>query len=673
MPLTEVTLFLGSGLSVPAPSAMPLFPAVRAAIFRDLGVPGPEELACESMLWLLQNSGLDVTRLLSGLFAGGIWNAGHDVAARALAAGASVWTTNADELIEQAGGTSASDQRVAGLHAVTPEALGRLVKPHGTISRVETLAFQAPEVLAAPPAPLIERLRNDCLARTVILCGYSAVDPDLGPVLLDALTLAREVHWWELPGAPAASLRARLGPKLATSVLEDERPVAALVADLVSRECPTPSSSSIAALAEPSHPREIAVPLKLMLAAAPGSAHLAAGQLLAAVGRLDEADHRWLLAARRGGPRTSAKAALLLAADGLYRGRPMLRPIRIGIAVLASIPGLSRIHGIRKVVSVHAGLLEKEGRFEESLQVAQRRLPNAGPRELLDVAATARKAGKLELAVASAQRASQLTTGGQADGPLRCRALFEVAFTSRWRGEFRNAATAVREFERVRIYGGPAWASWWAFEAACLSSVSDQFGVNVGPLLPNDQDPAAALELAAARFRASIGSSLEAGEHRALQADCARVAVLRGLGDVARASDLVERIWRKRRQLARRSLFEDQALLVERASLALGDSRRAWGLRALQELDHAQCPVHRVLAALALADAHAELDLEQAWRAIRLSEAVGFGAGAVQGLALLVDAGVLEPAKALHRARASAPDIAGAAKTLAAARPFVFP
>lgn len=239
----DLTLFVGAGISVP--SGAPDFRALRDLFLRPLigDDVTPEELEelgmdrfTPELLFDALDDGREVTRRM---IRRAMWQAcercmpGPNHAAVALlgAAGARVWTTNFDTLIERAAVRlgipctviAAPDDARRAERERRPGTLV-LLKVHGSFPytgdpAVEpeehdySLLFRATDVWRTVGQGWEEQLGRDLDGRDVRLFGYRGADLDLIPPLLAHLPAARGTVWWETTKAldNAEILRRRFG------------------------------------------------------------------------------------------------------------------------------------------------------------------------------------------------------------------------------------------------------------------------------------------------------------------------------------------------------------------------------------------------------------------------------------------------------------------------------
>jgi hypothetical protein len=216
-------LFLGAGASKGPPTHLPDFAELSAGVLGAIGwrrredswhhqwypsFPAPD-IPAEVLFGTLRRSGVSFTDAVAAELGGVSPNAVHDVAARVLASGGSVWTTNADRGVEAAcrdaplrfGRVLPQRQRrpvsAPLLQPLTSAGASSLVKFHGSVEDPRTLAFTDTELLAPLPADAVRHLAASAEGATVVMFGYAGVDADLFEVLERTFAAAAEVVWFE--------------------------------------------------------------------------------------------------------------------------------------------------------------------------------------------------------------------------------------------------------------------------------------------------------------------------------------------------------------------------------------------------------------------------------------------------------------------------------------------
>jgi hypothetical protein len=164
-------------------------------------------MSAEVLFGALSWFGIDFAEELAEVLDGAAPNAIHHFAGAVLDAGGTVWTTNVDRCVE----TACEDTpRRAGRAAhlalelfcpLTQAEPGMLVKFHGSVENVRTLAFTDRQLLAPLPADAAAHLADLAKGRRVVLYGYAGADADLFDLLERVLQHADEVLWFEPFGA----------------------------------------------------------------------------------------------------------------------------------------------------------------------------------------------------------------------------------------------------------------------------------------------------------------------------------------------------------------------------------------------------------------------------------------------------------------------------------------
>ena len=198
-------MFAGAGVSVP--SGLPSFDELRDEALEDLRLTEyldggdkrfvTEAIQPEAFISALHRVGVDVVAWFGSSFGAAGPSLGHHCLAALARTGASVWTTNFDELIEQAGGVTESVDVVA--WPEDPTSSATLLKPHGTLSG--RIIATSEQVLLPLNDAWASAFLGAAGGKTVVIIGYSGRDLDFHPLWLDALPRAAEVVWFDVPGA----------------------------------------------------------------------------------------------------------------------------------------------------------------------------------------------------------------------------------------------------------------------------------------------------------------------------------------------------------------------------------------------------------------------------------------------------------------------------------------
>ena len=201
----KLTLFVGSFVSVRAPTGLPMAAELKQAILATLwrecrsrlspALTGPPSSTLRRSQWselpleilmeeVLSATGVPVDRLLSFL-SEAVPNRNHAVLARLLdQVSTRLVTTNFDELIEAARSVPGDRQRLS--------------KPHGTISNPSDMTIQLTQVgRRIVSARKRSALELDLSGRDVCFIGYSGRDLDIQPLLRSAPI--RSVLWITKP------------------------------------------------------------------------------------------------------------------------------------------------------------------------------------------------------------------------------------------------------------------------------------------------------------------------------------------------------------------------------------------------------------------------------------------------------------------------------------------
>jgi hypothetical protein len=221
-PASRWLLFLGAGASMAPPSRLPNFSELFAGILKGIGWrpvdgrwcrPGypsfaEPEIPAEVLFGTLRRFGVAFADEVAAALGSATANAVHDVAARVLQCGGSVWTTNVDLGVEAACGempqragrvvSSRRTRRVPGLFAPLSSAKpASLVKFHGTAEDPHTLAFTDAELLAPLADEVIRHLASVAAGATVVIFGYRGADADLYRLLEEIFAAAKQILWFD--------------------------------------------------------------------------------------------------------------------------------------------------------------------------------------------------------------------------------------------------------------------------------------------------------------------------------------------------------------------------------------------------------------------------------------------------------------------------------------------
>lgn len=565
-----------------------MFPAIRAELAQRLGLTGIVDaadlagLASETLLHYLSEDGVPVGDVIVEALGGGAPNAVHRAVGEVLTHSSSsvLWTTNVDELVEDCVPESVRTRVGIVVGYKSAPGAGRLLKPHGTLSRPSTFAFRSTDVLRRMPFGWHERLIGDLTGSSVLVLGYRGADPDIWPTLREGLALADEVLWFDVSSA--------------RQDLADRIDSAGLDGSVELRLSAVPGQAFCRALAERADGAEVPRPLFEQLATVRpplldfahfglGEHRFASARVLEHLGYVAAAYRRFGEGVRYGSACGRWQPLRYLLAMGLYRQARWSVPLR------RIIYGASRCdRGARwqTLQLFTARLKERDGVSTDALGLFERVGANreGDVRLLTDIAAAARKLGHLYQA-RSAALGAYTEAGAGADGELISRVLFERAFAHRLCDEPADWSKCIDEYSRVyRMYGGPRWNAWAAYERGC----GDVLWGSINEALAAFGEALVVFERTGDYFAAS-------------QVRLARSTAYRKVRDHDRsASELstVRSDWAAHR---RRSWFEEATLAFESGELARATSQHVAG-RCARDWYHlasvAPCVVHQILGRL---------------------------------------------------------------------------
>ena len=617
-----------------APSQRPLFAGVRRALTADLDLQVEEEawerLAPEALLSRLSHAGIDIGAELRVLLGGGSPNALHVWAAEVLESGNAVWTTNFDELIEEA-----ARSRSVQFHRLLPDqdpgcrcSLGHLVKVHGTLSSEDVLA-RSEQVLTPLRAGWLQRLNADLAGATVALLGYAGADIDLRAGLRSALEQTDSAVWfgteWD-----RETLERRFKSPLSQGLLKldlSERP------DLVALEW----AAARGYLG--SVPPEL-----LTLARAPLTVpqpkgryrvnDLVRARLLDDFGRVEEARRHYRRSAWRGPRRLAALQAVY--SSGMIHGSPW-RPV-----VLTVLDGLCALP-VRWHWPHRQRLSYLTWNFppDERLRILERSLVEIGsdPQILLS-AANAAKEVNPQRAVEIGERA-QREAMERAEPANVAWATFVLSLAQRWLGDLRAAEEqAERLADGFDALAGPVWIGWGAFEQGAIAALKG--------------DPITAVD----KMREAASVFTSSGSMFAFDAWCGVLAAERAAGNKGGQVDALGRAQMLMRADDRRRRFKREVLLVEEAELARQAGKIDEAEHAYSELSQSPTAAQKILGLLGWGEVQVRRGAkpEAAWRALHQSDELGFGYGQVHAAITLGLAGEMAGEEAELKIAASVYD-----------------
>jgi hypothetical protein len=564
----RLVLVVGAGASVARPACLPNFDQLRGALLERIEV-GPKlstaasSLAPETFMRVLFEGLLPLEKWLSMTLSSGAPNAVHGALATAIARGATVWTVNADELIEEALKRIGASALVATYPDTAPHPGAVLLKPHGTVS-CGHYVFRADQVVQPMPRPWAERLRRDLSGSDVVLIGYQGLDIDLRVVLGQALQEARTITWFEHQGNEPG-LRRRF------SVLDNPN---AQVIGGTRASTLTPLFLGWAgrrgfldgvapellqsAREEPSQPE---------IPSIRGSATLARALLVERCGDGRSARNAYRAALRTWDPRKARRAVIRLAKLSLYEptrwASRLLRLSATKYAVL--LPRFLR----RNLDRVHVTILSSsEGQHEAAMRRADLAVAKDDPAILIAQSKAARYLGDLRQAEELAARGATLSDDHRAveEG---AHAVFELTITQTFAGRFADARRSLELLVGRDSLASARWIAWGEWQRACLDLYAD-----------NHESAFDALQRARELFKTE---GLATGEVACLTA---RLTANRLCDDVEGFDDAIRELGRWRGCHGWTD-FIDSTIDLERAEFA----------RAHHDLESAHAALDRVIAA----------------------------------------------------------------------------
>jgi hypothetical protein len=486
---SDITLFVGAGISVP--SGAPNFERLRDCFLAPL-LDGPiakgltMELFSPELLFAALDDGRASTRQT---IRREMWRQietlepgpNHAAIAALGAAGARVWTTNFDTLIERAAERLGIPCTVVAPPLLPSAAdgveLGRLViiKPHGSFPLTGDparepavhdyeLLFRATDVWRQLGTAWVDQLVHDFTDRSVRLFGYRGADLDVVPALLEALPGARDTEWWEGSWAldNAAALERRFGRVSGTLAVRTSDDPSLHLQKLASDRAPRFDPSVVPLLVGPTTTSRPC-----------GTTP----QTWTARARI-RGQFRGAVAARKAYARAIAVDPWELkraAAWRLIRSTGYDRPAA-GAAMLAGLRMASPIMGRRfpeAVWALYATLLDSRplASTDEADLHRLRSSPLAGHAVMLvRIASKEKLLGRLDDAAAHLRTAlDELASRERPNPPLEAMATYNLAWTERQRGALDARRAVMADVDRRLAHIGFNWAAWLQIDAALLS------------------------------------------------------------------------------------------------------------------------------------------------------------------------------------------------------------
>jgi|GEM_PF-6129875 hypothetical protein len=615
---TTVLVF-GAGASLAAPAGRPLFGWIRAALLKpvDAEIAGrhAEHLAPEALLSRLANSGIDIDRELRQMLSGGAPNALHLVAAETLRRGWPVWTTNFDELTEDAARSSN-----APVHVIGPDddptcrcKRGHLFKPHGTLSGTHVLA-RSEQVMRPLSPPWLDRIASDCADASVAVVGYAGADIDLRGGLRAALMKvphhgaswfarnddvpALQRRYAEPLAANRLTLRASDRPDLAALAWARAQGLTALVTDTAQTDAERPTQRP-----------------PLQAAYQPNA--LIRARVLDDFGAALDARTLYRKALRSGPRRAAAARAVFT--SGMIHGAPW-RTVAVASLNLAcrlpvswAMPHRARLNHLTWNVPVD----ERLAILERSLL----RVPN-DPKVLL---ATANAAKEVD-----PQRSAELVPRARAaaerddNASDAAWATWVHSFSLRWLADIEGSLERARQLaDGYDALAGPVWIAWGHFELGANAALQGH------------------LEAAIEEMQLAIEVFEAAGPMFLFDAWAAMIAIRRAAGDMPEQRHAYDEARQLLQAGSLRRAFRQDVLTVEQAEYARQQERYDDAERLYRRLTTSPTVAQEILGLLGLGEVQRRTGRvpEASWQAMRRSDELGFGYGQVHAAVTLALAG----------------------------------
>lgn len=643
---TPIALFLGSGASRSSPSNLPTFSEMRTewvgvisrAITHLVDVHRQEglkkrirETPPEALLQVIDqvSSGRLMETLKRILDDSAVPNIVHEVAAKLISNGGTVWTTNFDLLVERAAGLLPNDSVIAYNQAASASFLDprvRLLKPHGTLFVPNTLMFRSRDVLRPTNDAVRERLVSDLCTHLFVFIGYSASDLDLRPILRDHLNDSKGIIWFCFDGEDDG-LRERLSLGRKNTAVEFRT-----------------SSSPIKVFLQWAYEQKLVI--------APGSISQEAIDLSSLGDLLNEP----LILARLF-QRLRAFDISRRVLQKVIKKKPravftwinMLRYERHPMGILAAViwrglQSLSPKKSTREHALYSLSYLAFEGGYYRlGAYVAKVGLSTPSFERRIQHSACLRMLGKFDKALqelALIEWQSELL----ADANQEVRLLFEKAMSLRWSGREQEAIELIVAADASRVtHADPTWRGWLAFElGTCLSLRYPEV----------ELDRAYQQARSAENIFVPILSTQPAG---LLNTHLLYSSLNRLSGDWDSAIQQLETFRERIRGLAGEA-FLNGAATFEEGELARYNGQSKVARQRYETLLQSKSPLHRAHGRLGLAEMNRDMGLlrdgaQEAWKALGDYQRIGCRWGECQSLLTLVLCGDLSWNTAEARAR----------------------
>jgi tetratricopeptide (TPR) repeat protein len=428
----------------------------------------------EVFMHCLSSGRVPLSEWLARTLSGSPPNAVHAVLAQAILNGDTVWSLNADELIESAfdelPGASARQLEDLTTHRSadgSPDPAARLLKPHGTV-KLRNFIFETTQVIRPMPGDWATRLVADfSAADEIVFIGYRGADIDLRDALDTALRVSAHV-----------SVQWHACSDEDWKEAQDYLPALAEVHRDAKRVCPNPSKMFVEwAQAEgiaPALTHDQEAGLDMIDSALPdpprGRPRLARGYLLELLNQVQLAEDVFVAEFVR---LRNVKTALfrflkLRWYAGDRRFEPIMALDRTRAARFLFGPARKRVR--RAHIMYESSVL---GDHEAALELASRSDPR-DPATWIVVAKAERYRGQCREALAAAQKASELAAPLAPTRPARAdekaHAVFEEIYSLIWLGRFAEAQECLgRLYRGYDAQARVRWMGWARYQQAGLA------------------------------------------------------------------------------------------------------------------------------------------------------------------------------------------------------------
>jgi tetratricopeptide (TPR) repeat protein len=466
----DQVFIVGAGGSAAQPADLPPFDRLRRSLLDGVGVEASiattaKSLAPETFMRALYEGRLPLEQWLTQVLSRGSPNAVHTSLATAISDGATVWTVNIDELIEEAARDLGVPLSTAAYPDPVPDISACLLKPHGTVTNGKYI-FRADQVVKPLTPGWRDRLQEDMRGAEVIVIGYAGLDIDLRVVLQESLTTTKSVKWFAIE-ADQQALQERFvaltrpgsgcvgghTPSELTSLFVEWADGRGLTRRL--------SDDLRHATLEPTGLSPI---LKIK-----GSPRLARALLYERCGyqRDTRRAYRSVIWHRPWSKSARTATSRLIKLD-LYKPSRWARAV---LALSATRAAGALPHRIRRRLDrVHVTLLSShDGEHERALQRAKSAIDPGDSAILISQAKAARYLGDLTEAIELAEKACQVSEdAGEVDEAAHAR--FELGFAHMWAGDLDKARAALGGLSNgLDGLASARWIAWAQWQHACLS------------------------------------------------------------------------------------------------------------------------------------------------------------------------------------------------------------